>query len=158
MKTLIAFATKTGYTSECAEKISKLLDGESDRINLAAKPPRIDLDGYDRVIIGTPIRADRIQTAVKKFCQTYLPQLLDKKVGLFLSCLTPPEKAERYFSADFPPALVTHARAKGFVGAAVNYDRMNPIERFIMKKITKRGDSFSVPNDQGLTAFARAMK
>jgi len=157
MKNLIIYATKTGYVTECVEKLSGMLKGEVDTINLAGRPPAVDPGRYDRIMIGGSIHAGKIQKVVKKFCAAHSPLLATKQLGLFFACLTPPEKAGQYFDDNFPPSLVVQAKAKGFLGGAVYYERLSPIERFIMKKISGTPENFSRPNDAGIEEFARAM-
>ena len=157
MKTIILYATKTGFVTECVEKLANKLSGNVDSINLAGKIPVIDFSKYDRVVIGGSIHADKIQKSVKKLCARYAPDLRSKKLGLFISCLTPPQKADKYFGENFPYEIVSHAAARGVFGAAVYYERLNPLERFILKKITKKEENFSQVYEENISAFARAM-
>ena len=41
MKKLIIYATRTGYVTECVEKLAGMLSGDVDTINLAGRPPAI---------------------------------------------------------------------------------------------------------------------
>lgn len=157
MKNIIVYATKTGFVTECVEKLTPLLKGETVKINLAGKPPRLDFSTYDRVIIGGSIHAGRLQKSVQKFCAQNAAGLAGKKTALFLACLAPPPEAIKYFRDNFPQNLGERAIAKGIFGAAVYYERMNPLERFILKKITKKDESFSAQNEKGIEAFAAAV-
>ena len=157
MKKLIIYATRTGYVTECVDKLAGMLSGDVDTINLAGRPPAIDPGRYDTIMIGGSIHAGKIQKVVKKFCTAHSPLLSTKKLGLFVACLTPPEKAGQYFEDNFPRSLVVQAKAKGFFGGAAYYERMSPIERFIIKKISGMKESFSKPNDAGIKDFAQAM-
>jgi menaquinone-dependent protoporphyrinogen oxidase len=158
MKTLIVYATKTGFVTECVEKLSGQLTGEVDKINLTGRPPAIDPGRYDRIIIGGSIRAGKIQKVVRKFCAVHTPLLVTKRLGLFIVCLEPPEKAGHYIDESYPRSLVVHSKAKGCFGGAAYYERMSPLERFIIKKISGMDKSFSKPNDPGIRDFALAMK
>jgi menaquinone-dependent protoporphyrinogen oxidase len=158
MKSLIIYATKTGYVTECVEKLAGLLTGEVDKINLAGRPPKIDPSQYDRIMIGGSIRAGRIQKVVRKFCAAHTPLLVTKKIGLFIACLAKPEETAKYFDDNFPRSLVVQASAKACFGGAAYYERMSPLERLIIKKISGQPESFSKPNEAGIKQFAQAMK
>jgi menaquinone-dependent protoporphyrinogen oxidase len=158
MKTLIVYATKTGFVTECVDKLAALLSGRIDKINLAGRPPAVDVAAYDRIMVGGSIHAGRIQKVVKKFCADYTSLLATKKLGLFVACLSKPEEAGKYFDDNFPRSLVVQAKAKACFGGAAYYERMSPLERFIIKKISGTDKSFSKPNDAGIKEMAEAMK
>jgi menaquinone-dependent protoporphyrinogen oxidase len=158
MKTLIIYSSKYGAVQECAEKLKGLLDGETDIVQMEKKAPKVVLAGYDRVVIGGSIHAGKLQKNVRAFCDENLDALKAKKVGLFLSSLTPPEQAGHYFTETFPEGLVKSAKAMSGFGGKVVFESMNPIERFILKKITKTDKSFSRISDKHIGDFADAIK
>ena len=55
MKIAIIYTTKGGTTRECAELLSKELKGHDVTVADMSEAP--DLDMYDTVVIGFPIRA-----------------------------------------------------------------------------------------------------
>lgn len=156
MKTLIVYASKYGALEECVGILRKFLDKDADVIRLKNKQPELDLAVYETVLIGGSVHAGRIQNAVKKFCERNLPALASKRIGLFLSALTPPDQALHYFESNFPAPLVQNARAKSSFGGKVTYELMNPIESFILKRISKKDKSFSEISVKHIEDFAKA--
>ena len=66
MSTLIAYATKYGFTKICAQELAKKLDENADICDLNSEKP--DLTKYDTVIIGGSIYAGKIRKPVADFC------------------------------------------------------------------------------------------
>jgi menaquinone-dependent protoporphyrinogen oxidase len=94
MKTLVAFATKSGVTAESANIIAGVLKEkfghEVDIVNLKEnKSP--DISGYDNVFIGSGVRMGRWYRRAKKMLKN---DFKDKKVVIFLSACSAadPEK------------------------------------------------------------------
>ena len=157
MKTLIVYATRHGCTKTCAEKIRSVLPRGADLVTIKESGD-IALEAYDAVAIGGSIHAGRIQGSVKKFCDRRQDVLLKKKVGLFLCCMEEGEKAKKEFEDNFPQALRNHASAKGIFGGAFDFDRMNFLERAIVKKVAGVRNSVSKISDQAIAEFVGKMK
>ncbi|HEQ71488.1 MAG TPA: hypothetical protein ENN69_03275 [Spirochaetia bacterium] len=157
MKTLVYYASKTGALAECVEKMLPLLKGDVTVIRHGKDGKNPDPAAYDRVLLGGSVHAGKIQSAIRKYAQKNLPGLLQKKVGLFLCSLTPPEKADNYFAENWPLQLVKAAAARGLFGGAVYFDRLNGFERFIMKKITKKETNITNLIEANIKSFAAAV-
>ncbi len=154
MKTLIVFDSKHGTVKDCATKVGDKLNGEVSLVQVQNKKQWPSLDEYDQVIIGGSIHAGKLQKSITEFCQVNLDKLLQKKVGIFLCTLTPVAEAFHYIEELFPPKLVEHAAAKSCFGGAMYYERMNFVERFIMKKITKSSVNLYQVSDDTIEDFA----
>ena len=134
MKTAIIYATQHGTTEKVANLISELASDSTVLINLK-KSHDVNPDDYDRIIIGGSIHAGRIQKSVRKFCERHMQQLSAKPLGLYLSCLEENEKAITQFETAYAEILRNHAMSCKLTGGEVMIDRMNFIEKFMMKKI-----------------------
>jgi menaquinone-dependent protoporphyrinogen oxidase len=152
MKTLIVYATKHGCTEKCAYRLKENLSGEIELANLKNKPKH-RIEEYDTVLIGGSIHAGRIQKSVPKFCKTHLGSLLKKKIGLFICCMEKGEKAEEQFGKAFPKELQDHAKAKGCFGGALDFDKMNFIEKAILKKVANIEKSISDISEKSIQKF-----
>lgn len=158
MNTLIVYDSKHGTVKECAEKLVQRLGGQVTAIKISNKKQWPQLDSYDNVIIGASIRAGKIQKTVDLFCREHLDKLLQKKVGIFLCTMTPAEEAFHYIEEQFPPELIKHAIMKSCFGGAVFFERMNFVERFIMKKITKTSENIYHVSEDALESFHQAFQ
>ena len=153
MKTLIVFSTKHGCTEKCAQKIKNHLSGDTVVVNLKQNG-NVDLSGFDTVIIGGSIHAGRVQTRIIKFLNKNSEILLEKKLGLFLCCMEQGEKAVKQLNDAFPNVFRNHASACEILGGEFNFEKMNFIERFIVRKVAKTEKSVSRISDDKIERFA----
>lgn len=157
MKTGIIYATKHGCTEKCALKIKSEMPGETELFNMKTRP-KLQIDKYDNIIIGGSIHAGMVQRSIQKFCKNLLESLLNKKIGLFLCCMEKGEKAEEQFENAFPKELRDHAKAKGCFGGAFNFDKMNFIEKAIIKKVGKIDHNISTVSEESIQKFISEIK
>jgi menaquinone-dependent protoporphyrinogen oxidase len=156
MKTAIVYATTHGCTETCAQKLAARLPGDTDRFNLKEKP-QISLANYDRILIGGSIHAGRIQGSVRRFASGNLPVLLQKRIGLFICCMEKGEKARQQLDQSFPAGLLEHASAAGLFGGGFDFERMNFLQKAIIKKIAKIDHSVNNIDEQAINRFAEKL-
>ena len=139
MKIIIIYASKYGTTEKVAGMIAGKLK-ETNEVTLVSLKgnPNPDISGFELVILGTPIYAGQANKKMKTFCLANQAVLLQKKTGLFV-CGMEIDRAKRAKELEdaYPEGLRNAAMATGFLGGAFLFERMNFIERFIIKKITK---------------------
>jgi menaquinone-dependent protoporphyrinogen oxidase len=157
MKTAIIYATHHGTTETVAKQIQQqLLPQQVELINLAHnKQPDISI--YDRIVVGSSIHAGKNQTVVQKFCSNNMPELLQKQIGLFLCCLNEKEFEQSIANA-YPEILRNHAFDIELMGGEYKMDRMNFIERFLVKKIAGVSQSQSLINYNNINNFVKSLR
>jgi menaquinone-dependent protoporphyrinogen oxidase len=157
MRTLIVYATKHGCTEQCAEILARKLGREAETINL--KKNRLpDLREYESIIVGGSIHAGQIQGIIKRFFQNYRNILMEKRLGLFICCLAEGAEAEAELTKVFPEDLRIHAVAKGLFGGVLDFQKMNWLEKAIMKKIAKTDQNIYNINELKIESFAQAIR
>ncbi|MCF7929110.1 MAG: hypothetical protein K9L68_09865 [Spirochaetales bacterium] len=144
MKVLIAYGGKHGSTKEMAGKIASELESVSAQIS----PEDVDLidlrtqkapdpDGYDMVIAGGAVYMGSLYKSVRGFLEKYRVKLLERRLGLFLTCLTEDEgELEQTFAKSFPADLREHAAAEVNLGGRIVFSNHNRISRGMLKKVT----------------------
>jgi len=142
MNTLIVYDTHHGCTEKYIQILAKELSGDIQIHHLKNKS-KSNIESFDTIIIGGSIHAGKIQGSVKKFCSKYQKILIQKKLGLFICCMEENGKAINQFEDNYPHALRHHASAKGIFAGELNFDSMNALEKFIIKKIAKTEKSIS---------------
>ena len=157
MKTGIVYATQHGCTEECALKLKAGLSGEVALFNIKKKQ-KIQFDAYDTIIIGGSIHAGMVQKSIQKFSKKHLNELSRKRIGLFLCCMEKGEKAEEQFNNAFPQKLRNHAKAKSCFGGAFNFDKMNFIEKAIIKKVANVEESISSVSYESIKKFIKEIQ
>lgn len=156
MKTIIIYASHHGCTGKAAKILAEKLKSDVVVVNLKDnKNP--DLKDFDNVIIGGSIHAGRIQDKVKNFCLKNLAVLKEKRLGLFLCCMEEGEKAQKQFNEAYPAELRGHASITGLFGGEFNFDRMNFLERAIVKKVAGITSSVSKIKEDEIHRFAAAL-
>lgn len=165
LNTLIAYATKYGSAKKCSEILSQNLAGDVDLCNLK-NAKDIDLSKYDKVIIGSSVYIGQIRKEVKEFCTNKLSELTNKKIGLFICCMHEGEEAIEQMQNVFPKELFDSAIAKEHFGGEFSFDKMNFIEKFIVKTVSKKDGkkeavdgkkSISNLSEERIKKFAQAM-
>ncbi len=155
MKTLIVYATKYGATQDCAKQLQEMMAGETVLHNLK-DGVAVSLQEYDGVVVGGSIYAGAIRKEVKQFCDTHKDMLLQKRLGLFVSCSTPTPKGDGYLATAYAPELVSHAATKGAFGGELRLAKMNFLEKMLIKAITKKDATIAAPSidRQAIQRFA----
>ena len=157
MSILIAYAGSHGCTEKCAQKVKARLSSDTYLLNLKQEKPG-DLRQYDPIIIGGSIHIGKMQTAVKNFCTGHLSELLQKKIGLFVCCMEQGEKARLQVENAFPKALRGHAVVVEIFGGAFDFERMNFLQRAIIRKVANVDHSISRIKDEKISEFITAFQ
>lgn len=143
MRTLIIYGSNHGCTKKCADILEEKLKGEADIVDIR-NDITLDLNSYDKVIIGGSIYMGKIQKEITEVCESYCENLKDKKIGLYVCCMNE-ENVEAQIKNNFPKDLLLCAVAQGYFGGSFNFKDMNFVERFIIRKVAK---SFSKTNEK----------
>ena len=156
MKTLIAYSTAHGCTEKTAEELKGLLGGEVILFNLK-KNFNLNLTNFDRVIIGGSIHAGQIQKRVKEFCSHNLETLKTKELGLFICCMEQGETAHKQLLAAFPEELHEAAKSTAVFGGEFDFEKMNFLQKFIVRKVSRVNESTSKIDYQAIHKFSNRM-
>lgn len=155
MKTAIVYSTTHGTTEKVAGMISKMSKSSTELFNLK-KVKDVNLRDFDRVIIGGSIHAGNVQQRIRKFCEKHMHELTTKPLGLYLSCMDE-DKAVMQFENAFPEQLRKIAVSTKLTGGEVLFERMNFLEKFMMKKIGKMTESVSKLKEDKIKELAQDM-
>jgi menaquinone-dependent protoporphyrinogen oxidase len=136
MKTLIAYGTKHGCSQKCAMELSRELKDKIEIVNLRDKI-NIDLSKYDRVVLGGSVYIGRIQKEVTDFISGNLEELLKKEIGLFICGMQENDMIKKEINENFPAELINKAKTVKHFGGEFNFNKMNFMEKVIVKKVSK---------------------
>lgn len=134
MKTLIAYASKYGATRDCALRLAEKFGPDADVVDLNAGAAP-DLDGYDRVILGSPMYMGRIQKSVKRLCKDRLEQLMARPFAFFMCGLSDKSEVRVHLSKQLPAKLLDHACAIQNFGGDLRLENAGFMDRFVMEKM-----------------------
>lgn len=156
MKTLIAFAGNKGCSETIAMKMKEDLGKNITLVDLAKEdcPP---LKEFHRIIIGGMVKAGQVQKRIKVFCQKNLDELLIKETGLFICSMETDDKARMQLMNAYPEDLINTAKSTAVFTGGYDFNRMNFIEKLIVKKVRK-GNPVSAGLDfEAVRKFSRRM-
>lgn len=156
MKTAIVYSSNHGTTAKVARRIQQGLGEDKTRLFNLKNVRRIDLSPYERVLIGGSIHAGSVQKRVRKFIDTHFHELLEKPLGLFLCCMDE-QREESEFENAFPEALRSHAISCKIIGGEFLFEKMNIIEKAMVKKVAGVESSVSRINDHKIDEMVEEM-
>jgi len=81
MRTLIAYATKSGACRECADVLA---EGSDDSTVCDLRESMPDIAGYDMILIGTGIRFGKAYKPFRAFLEKNASALLTKRLAFFI--------------------------------------------------------------------------
>ncbi len=158
MNSAIIYISKHGTTEKIAELIKNNLELEQTKIFNLKKTNSIELENYDTVIIGGSIHVGSIHKKLKQFIENNLTILLKKRIALFLVCMQKDEIRKEQFNNAFPAELRVVSGANGLMGGEFCFDRMNFIERAIVKKIAGKSSNVSEIDYDAIEDFIKKVK
>lgn len=156
MTTAIIYASKYGCAADCAVYLKNNLAGDIMLIDINKTAEQINLEKFDRVIIGGSVYAGKINKKLRAFCQSNLGILTQKKLGLFLCCV-PSKTADRFWAANFPKALLDSVQTKKIFGSEARLEKMGLADKLIIKAVTKGDFSNFKLVEANLVAFVAEM-
>ena len=135
MKLLIAYATKTGTTKACVDMMAEhFAYHDVTLFDLANGAPQIA--DFDAIIIGGPIRMNKMDARVKKFVEDNWTVLRDKLYALFLCCGFN-ENAEFYFSKNFTEDILEGSVFNTGVGGEMKLEKQKGMDKFITRMVLR---------------------
>ncbi len=156
MNTLITYCSTHGFTEKVASEIKSFI-GENVTLCNLKKEPSPDIRSFDRIIIGGSIHAGQIQKKVRQFCKSNHEALLKTEIGLFICCMEEGEKAYEELEHVYPKDLIQHAKVTACLGGEFNFEKMNFLEKFIVRKAAKVNKSTSKRDYEAIRNFSTRM-
>ncbi|HVI39232.1 MAG TPA: flavodoxin domain-containing protein [Anaerovoracaceae bacterium] len=155
-KVLIAYASKHGCAEECARALASKMNTGVDLCNLKENK-QIDLNAYDKIIIGGSIYAGRILKEVKDFYSKNESELKGKKLGLFICGTSEGEAAKKQVTASFPEELLNSALVKESFGGKIDLSKMSFMEKKIIKIVAKVESDMTNVSESVMDQFVQIM-
>ena len=151
MRVLIVFGTRYGATSETSEGIGKILSAEGFEVVLIdAKEEKLkELNGFDLVIVGTGMKADRWTREAEDFLRKFQKELEGKKTALFVSSALQAifkhegekealDKSWRKYIEEKAENYSLKPIALGLFGGVLDYNKMGFIARKTLGSFKER--------------------
>lgn len=156
MKTLIVYTTKQGTAKLVAEKLKTKLSGDIELVDLKILKPR-NLIEYDNVILGGSIYMGRIQKQMKVFVEENLSLLIQKRICVYICAAQKDEMLEKELTDAFPEALLSKTLFKGGVGEAIDFNKLNFLNKMITKKVMGTNKSYVNIDEKKIDEMVKAI-
>ncbi|TYB31581.1 MAG: flavodoxin [Candidatus Mcinerneyibacterium aminivorans] len=157
MSLLIIYSTKYGCTEKVANRLANYYRKKYHLINIKKQNFNPDiLNEFNSIAIGGSIYAGKIQKEISKFCEDYKDLLLKKKIGLFICCGSEAE-IDKYFEKSFISEVLEHAVDKAYMGYEYNFDKMNFLEKMLVKSIAKIKENKSLIKEENIKNLANKL-
>lgn len=157
MKTAIIYSSRHGTTEKIARLIANKLPEVDITIIDLRTIPEPSIDEFDRIIIGGSIHMGKIQTRIKKFIDQNIEILFQKQIGLFI-CGMNEDKLQEEFELAYQKRLRDHSVANGIFGGELLFERMNLLEKFIVKTVAHQHKSVSKIDFPAIDDFIAKLK
>lgn len=157
MRTLIVYATKHGSTEKAVSMLEADLSGVVRVMNVDDSWG-VDLESFDRVILGGPIYMGELHEKLSAYATRYLDVLLQKKVGLFIcGGMEDPFILQEELENAFPEDLYRHAAVKEVFGYVIDFRKLKSRERASLRRngVSESQFKLSAPV---ITEFAMMME
>jgi len=155
MKTLILYASTHGTSRKVAGMIAEKISNSESMVHDLKTGNLPNLDDFDKIILGGSIHAGQMQSAVKKFGSKYHDLLLKKPLGLFIVGMEKnPSNKKMEIENAFPETLRKHASMIQFAGGEFLFEKMNLLQRLIIKKISNIDQTVSSIDETAIAAFS----
>lgn len=132
MKVLIAYASKTGTTRECALELAKKIP-QVTVIDL--NEGSISPGEFQVIILGSSVRMGRIQKVVKQYILDYMDVLKDKYIGGYI-CNGFIDQEKTIIEQNFPKEFIEKAFYLKSFGGTLHMDKITGFDMFITKLVT----------------------
>ena len=144
MKTAIIYTSKKGTTKKVAHHIADKLGTENSELIDIKKNKNIEFSKYDMIVLGSPIYAGNPANSMRKFYSKYMQELVNRPLSLFVCGMEDQyDKRQVELNNAYPEQLIKHSKASGFMGGEFLFEKMNFLEKAIIKKIAKTDKSVS---------------
>lgn len=166
---LIAYASKTGVTTEVAATLAKALatpcdlyDVQTDTLWPAGEStPRAhgmpDLATYRHIALGTAMYMGNPRKAMVDFCRLHAQVLSQKPLCLFTCGIGTQEEDGAYFRRVLPATVTKASRLYCHVGGEIRLYKLGLFERFAMRQYVKSGRPITGIDPKAITALQREL-
>lgn len=160
MKTVIIYSSKRGTTKKISEIIKSKLDEKKHDVEVVdlKQVKDYNLRVFECIVIGGSIHAGSVSGSLKKFCADNSDLLLEKRLGLFITCMFPePKRREEQLVNAYSLELREHSKALGVLGGEFLFEKMNFVEKLMVKIIAKVNKSKSDIDLVAVDKFAESL-
>lgn len=139
---LVVYSTTDGHTRRICQRLQQVMaqPGNSVTVEPLAQADALDLESFDKIVIGASIRYGKHQPMVKQFIERH-QALLERKANAFFTVNIVARKPEKN-RPDTNPYLIKFLRTLswqpqllGVFAGKLDYPRYRFVDRFMIRLI-----------------------
>ncbi len=134
MKILIAYATRSGTTAECARMLAAQLSVQQVELCDIEHESCPAPGDYDFVVLGAPIRYGKLHPAMRSFMRGHEAVLAGVRLGVFICCGYT-DSAPEYLNKLIPPTVAERATIMASFGGRVVPAEQHGMDRLMARMI-----------------------
>jgi menaquinone-dependent protoporphyrinogen oxidase len=157
MKIIILYMSHLGTVRKVAEEMQQDLGADRTTLVDLGAEDAPSLEGFDTVIIGGSIHVGNIQSKIQKYCAHHEKELLQKRLGLFV-CFMDKDYGQKEFDEAFSEPLRLHSKVNGLFGGEFLVDKMNFVERLMVKMKTGVTNNVSALREGAIETFENVIR
>ena len=128
---LIIYDSFFGVNEKVAKDLRNRLGNiRCDLANLNHEVPNFHI--YDTIIVGSTVQNRQIKPYVKRFCEEYKEQLIEKNLGLYTCFSRKENRIEDYYNA-YSVELREYATQKALMSGSTVYPKLNILTKMYLK-------------------------
>jgi len=141
-KIILLYSTTDGHTQEICCYLQQLIEKSGDQVTVVslADDPAVDLESFDKIVIGASIRYGKHNKMVYRFIETNL-SVLTKKPNAFFSVNAVARKAEKAqpdtnpYLLKFLKQIAWQPKELAVFAGKLDYQKCGPLDRFMIRFI-----------------------
>jgi len=139
---IILYSTTDGHTREICSYLQQLVEKSGDEVTLVSidDDPEVDLEAFDKIVIGASIRYGKHNVKVYKFIEENL-SVLSKKPNAFFSVNAVARKVEKAqpdtnpYLQKFLKQIAWQPEELAVFAGKIDYQRYRFVDRFMIRFI-----------------------
>jgi menaquinone-dependent protoporphyrinogen oxidase len=141
-KILITYSTTDGHTRKICQRLQGIVEALNNRVTVISvhEASTIDLDSFDKLVIGASIRYGKHSPEVYEFIKIHT-RILDTKPNAFFTVNVVARKPEKNtpgtnpYLKKFLKQIPWKPKVLGVFAGRINYQLYGPLDRFMIRLI-----------------------
>ena len=141
-KIIILYSTTDGHTREICDHLQQLVEKSGDQVTVVslADDPEVDLEAFDKIIIGASIRYGKHNVKVNRFIENNLA-VINNKPNAFFSVNAVARKAEKAqpqtnpYLQKFLKQIAWQPKQLAVFAGKIDYQMYGFLDRFMIRFI-----------------------
>ncbi len=159
MSVLLIYDTKSGVTKDITRLLVNKINHSVTVVSLD-EIKTVDLDTFDRIILGAPIYMGYIIKSMRVFVVKHIETLLSKEIHLFTVGADETINLDKYLRLSYPAKLIDRAASKMHLGGEIRLETRRLLNKLIarqvMEEFQKTKQTIASIHHENIAAFAEA--